>query len=218
VGSRVRDLIRLKDFRWVFWDFDGVIKESVDAKGDAFARLFVHFGEKIAKRVRVHHESNGGMSRYQKIPLYLDWAGEKPTVERVNDYCQRFGDLTRQAVIQSQWVPGVEAILRDNPYEQTFVLVSATPQHDIEHILDELNLRRTFLEVCGAPTSKAIGVRCVLERYSLLPTYCVFIGDSQADWDAATENRMPFILRKHASNSGTFQRFTGHFLRDFTNL
>ena len=53
--------------RIVFWDFDGVIKDSVAAKSDGFEKLFRPFGAEVARRVRQHHEAHGGVSRYEKI-------------------------------------------------------------------------------------------------------------------------------------------------------
>ena len=60
----------------VFWDFDGVIKDSVEVKAAAFERLFLPYGAEIARRVRQHHEAHGGMSRFDKVPLYLAWVME----------------------------------------------------------------------------------------------------------------------------------------------
>ena len=45
-------------------------------KADAFEQLFSPFGIELAKEVRKHHEKNGGISRYEKIPIYLNWASE----------------------------------------------------------------------------------------------------------------------------------------------
>ena len=39
-------------FGIIFFDFDGVIKESVEIKSDAFERLFLPFGDAIVKKVR----------------------------------------------------------------------------------------------------------------------------------------------------------------------
>ena len=39
--------ISLFEEKYIFLDFDGVIKESVEVKTDAFLKLFSIFGEKI---------------------------------------------------------------------------------------------------------------------------------------------------------------------------
>ena len=70
--------------RLIFWDFDGVIKDSVDVKTQEFVKLFESSGSHVAEQVRLHHEANGGISRFEKLPLYLHWAGEDPTEDRTN--------------------------------------------------------------------------------------------------------------------------------------
>ena len=66
----------IKNSSVVFWDFDGVIKDSVDIKSIAFEKLFSIYGTKISKKVRAHHEKNAGVSRFDKIPLYMSWSNE----------------------------------------------------------------------------------------------------------------------------------------------
>ena len=51
----------------LIFDFDGVIADSVDIKTEAFGELYSEFGEKIVKEVKLYHENNGGVSRYEKI-------------------------------------------------------------------------------------------------------------------------------------------------------
>ncbi|MDX9713894.1 MAG: hypothetical protein RBT37_00530 [Dissulfurispiraceae bacterium] len=122
----------LSRYKLIFWDFDGVIKNSVKVKTDAFISLFRSFGAEIVERVRAHHEMNGGMYRYEKIPIYLGWAGLSPDSQLVDDYCKRFSLLVVQKVVDASWVTGVENYPCYNPYQQKFVLVSATPQDEIE--------------------------------------------------------------------------------------
>ena len=126
----------LRRYTLLFWDFDGVIKDSVAVKTDAFERLFAPFGAEVAARVRAHHESNGGMSRYAKLPLYLRWAGRSGSEAEVSRYCELFSAAVQQAVIDSPWVPGVREYLRANHERQGFVLVTATPQAEMREYRD----------------------------------------------------------------------------------
>ena len=59
----------LDKYEMVFWDFDGVIKESVSVKTDAFEELFKPYGDIVRKKVKNHHIENAGMSRFNKIPF-----------------------------------------------------------------------------------------------------------------------------------------------------
>lgn len=193
----------------VFWDFDGVIKESVSVKTDAFVRLFAPYGSGVAERVRAHHESHGGLSRFEKIPIYLGWAGEAATAEKVDALCAEFSRLVMQAVIDSAWVPGVREYLLANRGRQRFVLVTATPQDEIEAILAALELRPAFIEVHGAPTRKRAAVADVLRRLRCAAADALGIGDSGTDLDAAIANGIPFLLRRTPLNLDIQERYTG---------
>lgn len=202
----------------IFWDFDGVIKESIEVKTLAFVKLFEPFGAEVAERVREHHMANGGMSRFDKLPIYLRWAGEEPSQFRVSEYCERFGQLVLQGVIDAPWVPGVESYLRSNPYRQTFVLVSATPQDELEQILHALHLSECFTGVFGAPTRKHDAIRETLAAHRLAANACLMIGDARADIEAAEANQVPFMLRLHKTNAYLFAGYTGPSVKDFSAL
>lgn len=202
----------------IFWDFDGVIKDSVDVKTQAFVKLFERYGSQVSEQVKSHHEAHGGMSRFEKIPLYLMWAGERVTPDRIDEYCQRFAQMVRQGVIDAPWVPGAEALLRNNPHRQIFVLVSATPQEELEQILYELDLMKCFASVIGAPTSKAEAIRMTLNRHNIDPQHCLMIGDARADMEAAQANQVPFLLRRHTSNQIVFGAYNGASIKDLREI
>lgn len=184
----------------IFWDFDGVIKDSVEVKTAAFERLFLPYGAEIARRVRQHHEANGGVSRFDKIPLYLAWAGEQASPAQVAAFCERFSQAVLQGVIDAPWVPGVREYLLEHCSKQYFVLVTATPQEEIEQILAALELTHCFREVHGAPTKKASAIGVVLARQKCTPEQALMVGDAETDRQAAQANAVPFLLRRTPLN------------------
>lgn len=172
----------------------------------------------MAERVRQHHEVNGGMSRFDKLPIYLQWVGLEVNEITVNEYCEQFSQQVLQGVIDAPWVVGVERYLRSNAYQQTFVLVSATPQDELEYILHSLDLSKCFTDVYGASTRKQDAIRNTLLVHDLDASDCLMIGDAQADLDAAVANQVPFLLRRHSSNTEVFSTYTGTFVEGFTIL
>ena len=78
-------MLDIGSFKLIFWDFDGVIKESVSIKTTAFVKLFENFGSEVTAKIKMHHEDHGGMSRFKKIPIYLRWANIAPTKSNIND-------------------------------------------------------------------------------------------------------------------------------------
>jgi len=197
----------------VFWDFDGVIKASVDVKTNAFVTLFHQFGDDIVFRVREHHETYCGMSRLEKIPLYLQWAGKDLSL--ASQFCDQFARLVVDEVIKSPWVPGAEDYLRSNSYRQKFVLVSATPQSELEQILLALDLLHCFCAIFGAPVRKRDAIRMTLGLLEVNPEDCLVIGDSQEDSVAAQINAVPFLLRKNSTNAKIFKYYKGVAIDDF---
>ena len=205
-------------YKLIFWDFDGVIKESIEVKTKAFLKLFDVYGADLVKRIRVHHEANGGMSRFDKFPIYLKWAGEEPNQNKVDELCEKFKRIVFDGVIQSQWVPGAEEYLRQNPNNQIFVLVSATPQAEMEQIIKELKLESSFESIYGAPTSKFQAVLQTLINLDILPHEALMIGDAKADMNAAIDNNVPFLLRIHSSNRAIFAEYVGKSVNDLSEL
>jgi len=202
----------------IFWDFDGVIKDSVDVKTKAFMQLFANHGSEIEEKVRIHHEANGGMSRFKKIPVYLQYAGETVTDSRVTELCDAFGKLVFKNVVECAWVAGANEYLQQNRYAQHFYLISATPTEELKSIVAELGITNCFSAIYGAPVTKADAIRSILQQQGIMPFRTVMIGDATADLDAALENDVTFILRKHSSNGSLVAGFKGHIINDITEL
>lgn len=204
--------------RLVFWDFDGVIKDSLLVKEAAFSALFEPYGSDLAARVRQHHRDNGGVSRFEKFPLYLSWAGQANTPEAISDLCARMENLVRDGVMAAAWVPGVQALLRNNPFDQSFVVVSATPLAELTDIIHRLGLDSCFRRIYGAPIRKADAIAEFMTASGIPTERCLMIGDARADFEAAEKNSIPFLLRRHDGNAEVFRHHAGPSVFDFNNL
>ena len=210
--------MRLESNVAVFFDFDGVIKDSVSVKSDAFEMIFAEFGTEISTKVRKHHEANGGMSRYDKFPLYLSWIGLMPTESLIEEYSNRFSNIVKQQVIDSEWVACVVEFLRDNNNKQEMFVLTATPQSEIEEILKALEISDYFTEVIGSPTKKTEAISQLISKYQLNPEKTVMIGDSMPDYLAASENHIVFILRKTVLNTEMQKTLQCNMIDDFNKF
>ena len=199
----------------IFWDFDGVIKDSVGVKSDAFESLFLPFGESVSKKVRQHHEEYGGMSRFDKIPIYLAWAGQASTQRIVAQYADKFSQLVKQKVIDSVWVDGIKEYLQEYYHKQRFFLVTATPQLEIEYILDQLKIKLYFQKVIGSPINKIKAVESLLQEYDIDPIQAIMVGDSISDYDAAESNHVAFVLRRTSLNEALQQKLNCKMVKNF---
>lgn len=204
--------------RIVFLDFDGVIKDSVDAKGIAFAAAFRDFGPRLGDRILAHHRANGGMSRLQKIPLYASWAGVPTLPDHLETFMRAFEVEARRAVLQSPWVPGALEFLARKQRSEAKVIVSATPEQELRSIAEELGIACHVESLIGTPTAKADAIRSELHRLVAKPGDCVMVGDSMVDLEAAEANGVPFILRRHADNAALAALHSGRSIDDLREL
>jgi len=202
----------------VFIDFDGVIKDSVEIKTQAYASLFAQFGDKVVKQVIEHHNVNGGVSRYKKIPYYFsNFVGQKLDSKEIKYYCKIYSDKVVKNVINSNWIPGVEKYLRENPFRQKFILITGTPQNEIESILKSLNLFSIFSSIYGAPEEKDNVIRVELLNNNIARDSIIVIGDSVTDYEAARKNKIIFIYRGNLTDKLSGQS-PEYIIKDFVQI
>ncbi|MGK5092510.1 HAD family hydrolase [Deltaproteobacteria bacterium TL4] len=210
--------LSLAAYQAIFWDFDGVIKESGPVKTSAFRQLFEAYGESVQAQVQAHHEANGGMSRFLKIPIYWEYAGLEVEKEEIEHWCERFSQLVVDNVIQAPWVSGAEAYIRQNYKTQPFFLLTGTPHDEILYILEQINLLHCFRAVYGAPHPKPKSIQAVLQEHNYTASQCLMIGDALVDYHAAEFNQIDFLLRSTSENESLFASITCKRITDFDQL
>lgn len=191
---------KLNNYKLIFWDFDGVIKESLEVKREAFANIFQGVDEQIKLRIKKHHDENGGMSRYEKIPIYLEFANQSKKDENIQNYLNLFSKYVKNGVINSRWCSGVKEYLNQNYNKQYFVLLTATPTIEIIEIISELKIDMYFKEVYGSPLKKYQIVNNVLKNFKFRKSEVALLGDSKNDYIAAKENNIHFYLKINQYN------------------
>jgi len=208
--------MELGRYQTIFWDFDGVIKDSMPAKAKAFYDLFLPFGEEIASKALEHHRQNGGMSRLVKIPLYYEvFLGRKAAEEELAKAMERFAELSWEATLQSPYVPGAYEYLRDHHRDQAFYVVTGTPESEILESCRKLGIAEFFQGIYGAPREKEEIIASLIREQGLARSGCLMIGDARMDRKAALANGIDFLLRETEENLPLFQDYPGPRVRDF---
>ena len=200
----------------IIWDFDGVIKDSLSAKTEAFIHTF-HGNSKfdVIERIKEHHLMNGGVSRSVKIPLYLKWLGINPSKSTIEKYLDEFSKVVVKKVVDSPWVEGAEFLLKNKPEGIMFFLVTATPTSEIKEIIANLSLHNIFTEIHGHPKSKLDSGKDIIKNYNLSAKDVLFIGDSEIDMQTSKMLNIPFILRLHKDNQHLKFLHPGKTIMDF---
>ena len=206
----------LHKFKVIFWDFDGVIKDSVIVKREAFNKLFLNEGIVLTKKIAQHHINNGGISRYKKIPLYLSWAGEEINENRVNDLANKFSDIVVNDVIKSKWTKGVSSYLKKYFNHQIFIIVTATPDKEIKFILKNLGIFNYFKLIYGSSYEKKNAIDISIKKLGINRNEAILIGDSRSDHESSKVNQISFALKLTNENKSYQEIYNGLKIKDFS--
>jgi len=179
----------------VFWDFDGVILDSVNIKTNAFAQMFRKYGPEIEKQVVNYHLLNGGISRIKKFEFYHNvLLSNKKTQNELDKLCKKFSDIVFKEILSCPMIPGAMKTLAFLKQKNilSFVL-SGTPQDELKKIIELRKLKDYFLEIYGSPMKKEKMIEILINNYKLTPEKCLFIGDALTDFHAAKSFNIPFL-------------------------
>ena len=64
--------MKIREYKIIVFDCDGVILNSNKIKTEAFENSVRYLGDEAAKSLRNYHIQNGGISRYQKFQHFID--------------------------------------------------------------------------------------------------------------------------------------------------
>jgi beta-phosphoglucomutase-like phosphatase (HAD superfamily) len=184
----------MRDWQAFFFDFDGVLADSVEVKTRAFAQLFAPFGPEIAAKVVEHHRRYSGVTRVEKFRhYYQEFLGQPLDEAGLADLCSRFARLVVDEVVAAPEISGAEAFLHRWAARLPCFVVSATPEPEIIEIVRRRGWSEYFKEVMGAPRSKKENLANLLGRHRLMPARCLFFGDAESDYRAAQACGVHFL-------------------------
>lgn len=177
-----------------FFDFDGVLVDSVEVKTKAFAKLFETFGDDVVTQVVNHHRHHGGMTRVEKFRFYhRNFLKRDLDDEELDKLCHRFAQLVVDEVIAAPEIRGAEVFLQQYSQHIPCFVISATPEDEIKLIVKGRGWSDYFKEVRGAPESKENNLEKLLKYYRLMASQCLYFGDAHHDYVAATKWGVNFL-------------------------
>ena len=169
-----------------FFDFDGVLADSVEVKTRAFAKLFEPYGPEVVKKVVSHHRRYGGMTRVEKFRHYYSKYLDRKLNDNEMDYlCRQFSELVVDKVVAAPEINGAEEFLQRWCGRLACFVISATPDEEIKEIVKRRGMEQYFKEVLGTPIDKKKNLEILLAKYNLNPSRCFFFGDADSDYLAA---------------------------------
>ncbi len=189
----------------IFFDFDGVLVESMQVKIDAFRSLYAPYGRDIEEKALAHYLANTGINRGIRITeCHRAFLGRELAEAEVRSLSDRFGELVEDRVVACEWVPGARAVLEHWYRRLPLFLVSATPNEELARILEHRGMTHYFASVHGSPPDKITVIGRLLEEHGWTGDQVLMVGDGPPDHRAAAANGVAFVGRLHQGYPNPF--------------
>jgi HAD superfamily hydrolase (TIGR01549 family) len=189
----------------IIFDFDGVICESVEAKTEAFRKLFLDYPAKL-KEIISYHMTQGGVSRYLKFEhIYKNILKKDLTKEKSQELGRLFTEYAYTEVVDAPLVVGAKEFLQKYGKKLKLFVASGTPEEEMVAIAKEKKLDKFFTAIYGSPKTKWDITKMILTEHHLKPTQVVFVGDAITDYQGAERNGVKFIGRLHKAYPDPFK-------------
>ncbi|HSV98601.1 MAG TPA: HAD hydrolase-like protein [Sedimentisphaerales bacterium] len=184
-------------YRYVIFDFDGVLAETNEIRFQGFTELFRELpGDEMA-RFMAFVRANGGLSRYGKIRhLYESILRQRVSADRVATLAGLYSQIVKQKVIEAIPVEGSLEFLAGHQGRFEFAVVSGSDQQELRQVCCARGIEKYFREILGSPKEKAENLAELLAGRGWEKQASVYVGDSQNDYQAAVEVGIDFIGRQ----------------------
>lgn len=184
----------VKLIKTIFWDFDGVILDSMPIRDYGFAKIFEEFDKELVDKLLEYHTLNGGLSRYVKIRYFYNiLLGVEVSYEKVQELADKFSNIMKSELTNKKYlIKETVDFIEKNYQNYNFHIVSGSDEKELNYLCKELDLTQYFKTIEGSPTPKNDLVKNILEKYKYDPKEAILIGDSINDFDAANVNGIKF--------------------------
>ncbi|OYX35519.1 MAG: hypothetical protein B7Y99_03135 [Caulobacterales bacterium 32-69-10] len=208
----------LDEYDAVVFDCDGVLLDTNGMKIDAFKAvvLAAGFDEQTAERFSAFQSVNFGLSRHVLFDRLLGGEfGSAPGHVTKAQLLGAYGDACRRGYLTADQTEGMADLL--SSIGRPLFVVSGSDEAELIEVFERRSLRRHFVCVFGSPTAKFENlqrVRSQLEAAGIRRPRLLFVGDAEADANAAARSGADFVfMARHSTvkDSMTARANAGEF-------
>lgn len=188
-------MINIDKYDFFIFDCDGVILDSNKLKSDAFAEALPNEPPDLVAEYVQYHKLNGGISRYEKFKYYFEEMKKQVEAHaEIDKALNNFAAIVSEGLLKCNYIPGVVEIIRElfNLNKRLFV-VSGSDEKELIQVFRQRGIDHYFENIYGSPDNKIDNTKKVIKSNGRLSNG-IFFGDSKADYEAASQYKMDFIL------------------------
>lgn len=179
----------------IFFDFDGVILDSMPIRDYGFRKIFEEYPFELVEKLISYHQLNGGLSRFHKIKYFYNELLQKEiSEEKIEEYANSFSKIMKEELTNKKYlISQTVTFIKENYKNYKLHIVSGSEQNELRYLCEKLDVSKYFLTIEGSPTAKndLVKNRLILENYN--SQEAILIGDSINDYEAAKINGLKFF-------------------------
>lgn len=199
----------------IFFDFDGTIVDSAEAKLKSFLWMFSFLGDVEKKIVNQYLIDFQGLPRATKFDfIYQKVLGIDLSADDLMHLSNTLDILIEKNMGIPKILGNIDHFLEKFQLLAKFYIVSAAPRQEIINTLKRLSLEDYFEEIHGSEITKVKAMTKVISKQTR--NYHTFmIGDTLNDFAAAKEVNIPFI---GFGSDPMLQEATPHIIDNYSSL
>lgn len=205
----------LQEKKVIFWDFDGVIMDSMSVRNKGFELVLKEFPKEQVELLMQFHLKNGGLSRYVKFRYFFEEIRrEKVSEEEVKEWAQKFSQIMRKKLLQSALLIGDSLnFIKENYKKFNMHIVSGSDGIELRYLCENLDISSYFISIQGSPVPKKELVHSLLIKHGYKADDTILIGDSINDYEAAEENNVAFC----GYNNEQLKKLKTYYIKSFNS-
>ena len=189
----------------IFWDFDGVILDSMGIRDIGFREVLKNYPSNEVDQLMEYHNLNGGLSRYVKFRYFFEKIRKECVSEtELKELANRFSLIMKKLLVDNNLlIEDSVMFIKENHKKYQMHIVSGSDGIELRYLCNKLSLSNYFISIQGSPTPKIKLVSDLLDFHHYKNTNVILIGDSMNDYEAANVNKISFygynnqLLRKY---------------------
>lgn len=205
----------LKNYKVILWDFDGVIMDSNAVRDIGFEKVLANYPKESIQELMKFHHQNGGLSRYVKFRYFFEKVlKQEISEEKIQELANSFSVIMKSLLVNPQLlIQDSLNFIKSNYQNYQMHIVSGSDQNELRFLCSEMKLSQYFKSIHGSPTPKKELVNQVILSNLYQKNQIILIGDSNNDYEAASENGIAFA----GYNNENLRFFTKLYIHDFND-
>ncbi|MGJ3236241.1 HAD family hydrolase [Marivirga sp.] len=209
-------MINFTGIKTIFWDFDGVIMDSMPVRDQGFEEVLKDFPKDQVNQLLAYHKANGGLSRYVKFSYFFEEIRkEEVSDKKVQELAGSFSAIMLQKLKSPDYLINQTVnFIEQNFRNYRMFIVSGSDQSELREICNSVRIDQYFKGVYGSPTPKNDLVRNLIKKENINPTESILIGDSINDYEAAKVNDIAF----YGFNNSELKSLSSNYIENFKGV